>query len=86
MGLRNLFQTLNSVGISPDSLLGSLTVGQVDQLLARLESPGDDHRRPGHPYVSGRGPAGEAAGDSQPADPADPGAAATVPGRISLHP
>lgn len=37
-GLRNLFQTLNSVGISPDSLLGSLTVGQVDQLLARLES------------------------------------------------
>lgn len=38
MGLRNLFQTLNSVGISPDSLLGSLTVGQVDQLLARLES------------------------------------------------
>ncbi|MGQ9709007.1 MAG: hypothetical protein ACUVXE_00855 [Anaerolineae bacterium] len=37
-GLRNLFQTLNSVGISPDSLLGSMTVGQVDQLLARLES------------------------------------------------
>ncbi len=37
-GLRNLFQTLNAVGVSPDSLLGSLTVGQVDQLLARLES------------------------------------------------
>jgi hypothetical protein len=37
-GLRNLFQTLNSVGVSPDALLGSLTVGQVDQLLARLES------------------------------------------------
>mgnify|MGYP005838124323 FL=1 len=36
--LRNLFQTLNSVGLSPDPLLGSLTVGQVDQLLARLES------------------------------------------------
>ncbi len=36
--LRNLFQTLNAVGVSPDSLLGSLTVGQVDQLLARLES------------------------------------------------
>lgn len=37
-GLRNLFQILNSVGISPDPLLGSLTAGQVDQLLARLES------------------------------------------------
>ncbi len=40
-GLRNLFQTLNAVGVSPDSLLGSLTVGQVDQLLARLESQPD---------------------------------------------
>lgn len=36
--LRDLFQTLNSVGLSPDPLLGSLTVGQVDQLLARWES------------------------------------------------
>lgn len=40
-GLRNLFQTLSAVGVSPDSLLGSLTVGQVDQLLARLESQPD---------------------------------------------
>lgn len=36
--LRNLFQTLSGMGISPDTLLGSLTVGQVDQLLARLEA------------------------------------------------
>lgn len=36
--LRNLFQTLNSVGVSPDALLGSLTVGQVDRLLANLEA------------------------------------------------
>ncbi len=36
--LRGLFQTLNSVGVSPDALLGSLTVGQVDRLLAQLET------------------------------------------------
>lgn len=34
--LRNLFQTLNSVGVSPDALLSSLTIGQVDKLLADL--------------------------------------------------
>jgi len=37
-GLRNLFQTLTSIGVSPDALIGSLTVGQVDQLLAHLDS------------------------------------------------
>ena len=37
-GLRNLFQTLTSIGISPDALVGSLTVGQMDQFLAHLES------------------------------------------------
>lgn len=37
-GLRNLFQTLTSIGVSPDALIGSMTVRQVDQLLAHLDS------------------------------------------------
>ena len=36
--LRNLFQTLTSIGISPDALIGSMTVGQVDKLLDHLDS------------------------------------------------
>lgn len=39
--LRNLFQTLQGMGISPDSLLSSLTVGQVDRFLAQLETKPD---------------------------------------------
>ncbi len=38
IGLRNLFQTLSSVGLAPDPLLASLTTGQVDRLLAQLSS------------------------------------------------
>ena len=29
---------MTSIGISPDALIGSLTVGQMDQFLAHLES------------------------------------------------
>ncbi len=36
--LRNLFQTLNSVGVSPDALMSSLTMGQVDKLLTELSA------------------------------------------------
>lgn len=36
--LRSLFQTLNSVGLAPDPLLASLTIGQVDRLLAQLSA------------------------------------------------
>ncbi len=36
--LRDLFQMLTSVGLSPDSLLTSLTTRQVDRLLAQLSA------------------------------------------------
>lgn len=40
-GLRNLFQTLTSVGLAPDPLLASLTTGQVDRLLDQLAAHPD---------------------------------------------
>lgn len=37
-GLREAFQTLNAVGVSVDKFIGSMTAGNVDRMLDRLEA------------------------------------------------
>jgi len=36
--LREAFQTLQTVGVSPDQLIGQMTVGQLDQFMSQLEA------------------------------------------------
>jgi hypothetical protein len=42
--LREALQTLNAVGVSPDKIIGQMTVGKADEFLAELEADADPER------------------------------------------
>jgi len=39
--VRQAFQTLNTVGVSPDQIISQMTIGKADEFLAELEASDD---------------------------------------------
>lgn len=42
--VRQAFQTLNTVGVSPDKVIGQMTMGKADEFLAELEASDDPQK------------------------------------------